>query len=317
MTSPATYKQVLSLDWLYRWLAIVATAIIAGIGLFMIRMSIDDKLLYQVLEVVFIPCAIGLIFAVLASRIRSLTFVLSACADFFCSVSQWLAVAAIGLVLTYVAASANLPLVDDVFARLDATMGFRWADTYAWVERHSVLQTSLRTAYWSGGMQLLGLFFIHCMRAPGIGSGELMWNFMVSLLITIAISVILPAAAMPGTIGQHHIDVFLAVRSGGITVLDAPTIAGLVTFPSWHAAMGVIFIYSARNMKWLLAVLVPLNVLLIAATPPVGGHYLVDTIAGLAVAAVSILLVRRLRRSIATQESSNAAARRAAGSAQA
>ena len=307
------YKQVLSRDWLYRWVAMVATAVIGSIGLFVIRMRIDDHLLHQVLEVVLIPFAIGLIFAALASRIRSLTFVLAACADFFCSVSQWIAFAAIGLVLTYVAASANLPLMDDVFGRLDAAMGFRWAENYAWVERHPVLQTALRAAYWSGGAQLVGLYLIHCMRAPGEGSGELVWNFLVSLLIVIAISVILPAAAMPGLIGQHHIDVFLAVRNGGIAVLDSPTIAGLVTFPSWHTAMGVIFIYSARSMKWLLPVLVPLNVLLIAATPPCGGHYLVDTIAGLAVAAVSILLVRRLRRSIAAQESSNAAGRRADG----
>ncbi len=125
------YKQVLSRDWLYRWLAMVATAVIAGIGLFVIRMRIDDHLLHQVLEVVLIPFAIGLIFAALASRIRSLTFVLAACADFFCSVSQWIAFAAIGLVLTFVAASANLPLMDDVFARLDAEMDFRWDETYA------------------------------------------------------------------------------------------------------------------------------------------------------------------------------------------
>jgi hypothetical protein len=41
-------------------------------------------------------------------------------------------------------------------------------------------------------------------------------------------------------------------------------------------------------------VLTPLNVLVIPATVPRGSHYLVDTIAGLAVAAVSILLVRKL-----------------------
>jgi membrane-associated phospholipid phosphatase len=307
------HQQVLSRDWLYRWLAIVATAVVTGIGLFMIRVSIDDNLLHQGWKILFIPFATGLAFAALASRIRSLAFVLSACADFFSSIAQLLAFSFTAIALTYVAASANFPLMDDVFARLDATMGFRWADIYTWVQRHPVLQTSLWTAYWSGGVQLLGLFLIHCMRAPGIGSGELMWNYIVSLWITIAISVILPAAAMPGMIGQHHIDVFLAVRNSGITVFGASTIAGLVAFPSWHAAMGVIFIYSARSMKWLLAILVPLNVLLIVSTPPCGGHYLVDTIAGLAVAAISILLVRRLRRSIVAQESSNAAGRRADG----
>src|SRR3989442_1485424 len=139
-------------------------AVVAAIGFFVIRISIDDRLLHQVLEFLLIPFATGLFFAALASRIRSLTFVLSACADFFCSVSQWWAVAATGLLLTYVAASTNLPLMDDVFARLDAMMGFRWADTYAWVQRHPMFQASLRAAYWSGGVQLLGLFLIHCMR---------------------------------------------------------------------------------------------------------------------------------------------------------
>ena len=313
MASLAMYKQVLSRDWLYRWLVIAATAVVAGIGLFVMRVTVDHNLLDQAWKAMLIPLAIGLIFAALASRIRSLTFVLSACADFFCSVSQWVAFAAVGLVLTYVAASANLPLMDHVFARLDATMGFRWDEVNAWIQQHAVLRTALWMAYVGGGLQLPGLFLAHCMREPGDGSGELMWNFMVSLLIVTAVSVFLPAAAMPGMMGQHHIDVFLAVRNGSITVLDTSMIAGLITFPSWHAAMGVIFMYSARTMKWLLAVLVPLNVLLILATVPSGGHYLVDTIAGLAVAVISILVVRKIRRAIVMQESHNAAARHAGG----
>src|SRR5438046_1845891 len=125
-------------------------------------------------------------------------------------------------------------------------------------------------AYVSGGTQIPVLFLIHCMRAPGEGSGELMWNFIVSLLIVTAISVVLPASAMPGMIGRDHIDVFLAVRNGGIPVLDGSMIAGLITFPSWHAPMAVIFMHSARTMKWLLAVLAPLNVLIILAAVPCG-----------------------------------------------
>ena len=303
-SSPAAFKQVLSRDWLYRWLVVTVTALFAGIGLFVMRMSIDENLLDQAWKAIFIPFVTGLIFAALASHVRSLTFVLSACADFFSSVSQWVAFAVVGLVLTYFAASANLPLMDHMFARLDATTGFHWDDVNAWVQRHAVLRSALWLAYVSGGMQLPGLFLVHCMRAPGEGSAELMWNFMVSLLIVTAISVFLPATAMSGMIGHHHIDVFFAVRNGSIPVLDESMIAGLITFPSWHAAMGVIFMYSARTMKWLLAVLAPLNILVILATVPCGGHYLVDTIAGLAVAAVSILVVRKIRRAIATQGSS-------------
>ena len=293
-------NQVLSRDWLYRWLLIAATAVVAGIGFSVLRISIDDHWLRQVAQLEGITLAVGLVFAALAPRIKSLTFVLTACADFFSSVAQLEAFGAAGIVLTYIAASANFPLMDVVFARLDAAVGLRWDEVNVWIQQYPVFRSVLWTAYGSGGMQLLGLFLVHCMRAPGEGSSELMWNFMVSLLIVAAISVFLPAAAMPGMIGQHHIDVFLAVRSGGVTVLDDSTITGLVAFPSWHTAMGVIFIYSARTMKWLLAVLVPLNILLIIATVPCGGHYLVDTIAGLAVAAASILVVRREHRAPST-----------------
>ena len=224
-----------------------------------------------------------------------------------------LAFSAVGIVLTYVAASASLPLMDGVFARLDAAMGFRWEDANVWFQQHITLQKVLWVAYLSSSVQLVTLFFIHCAREPRDGNGELLWMYMVSLLMVTAVSAILPASAKPGLIGQHHIDVFLAARNGGVTLLDETSLSGIVQFPSFHTAAAVILTYSARAMKWLLAILAPVNVLVILATLPCGGHYLVDTIAGLGVAAVSILVVRRLRRSIAAQESSNAAARRPGG----
>src|SRR5882762_11623135 len=99
-------------DWLYRWLLIAATAVVAGIGLFVMHVGVDHDFLLKASAIVLIPLAAGFAFSMLASRIRSLTFVLSACADFFFSVGQMLAFSAVGIVLTYVAASANLPLMD-------------------------------------------------------------------------------------------------------------------------------------------------------------------------------------------------------------
>src|SRR5438105_6768760 len=293
-------------DWLYRWLVIGAVAVVAGIGLFVMRVSIDRNFFLAASIILLFPLAMGLVFNVLASRIRSLTFVLSACADFFLSVGQFLAFSLVGIVLTYVAATANFPLMDDVFAHVDAVMGFRWEEANVWFHQHSALQRILWIAYLSVGVQLITLFFIHSTREPREGSGELIWIYMVSLLLVTAISVFLPAAAMPGMIGQRHIDVLLALRNGGLTVLDDRKITGLIAFPSFHSALGVLCIYSARTMKWLLGIFVPLNVLMIVATAPSGGHYLIDTIAGLAVAAVAIVIVRKIRGPIATQESAAA-----------
>src|SRR5438034_4105433 len=181
MTSLVMYRQVLSLDWLYRWLVIAATAVVAGIGLFVMRVSIDVNFLRQASIIMLLPLAVGLVFNTLASRIRSLTFVLSACADFFLSVGQFLAFSLVGIVLTHVAATANFPLMDDVFAHVDAVMGFRWEDANVWFHRHTALQRILWIAYLSVGVQLITLFFIHSTREPREGSGELIWTYMVCL----------------------------------------------------------------------------------------------------------------------------------------
>ena len=306
MSSLAMYKQILSPDWLYRWLVIAATALVAGIGLFVMRVSISGNFLRQASIIVLLPLAVGLVFNILVWRIKSLTLVLSACADFFLSLGQLLGFSLVGMVLTYVAATANFPLMDDAFAHVDAAMGFRWEAASAWFQQHPALQKILWIAYLSMGVQLIALFFIHSTREPRDGSGELIWIYMVTLLLVTAISVFLPATAMSGMIGERHIDIFLALRSGGVTVLDESKITGLIAFPSFHAALGVLCIYSVRNMKWPLAVFAPLNVLMIVATVPCGGHYLVDTIAGLAVAAIGILVVRKIRPAIAKRESSAA-----------
>jgi membrane-associated phospholipid phosphatase len=71
---------------------------------------------------------------------------------------------------------------------------------------------------------------------------------------------------------------------------------GIVTFPSMHAAIAVIYIYCARHRLWALLVLAPWNLMMLASTPTVGGHYLVDVIAGIAIALASIGLYRAFQR---------------------
>jgi hypothetical protein len=73
MTALAIHKQALSLDWLYRWLVIAATAVVAGIGLFVTRVSIDDNFLRQASIIMLLPLAMGFVFNILASRLGSLS----------------------------------------------------------------------------------------------------------------------------------------------------------------------------------------------------------------------------------------------------
>jgi membrane-associated phospholipid phosphatase len=71
---------------------------------------------------------------------------------------------------------------------------------------------------------------------------------------------------------------------------------GLTTFPSFHTAMGLIVIWCARGSRLLFAPMLALNALMIASTPVFGSHYFIDILAGAALAAAAVLLLRRLDR---------------------
>ena len=107
-------------------------------------------------------------------------------------------------------------------------------------------------------------------------------------IITTAVAILLPALGHAGMIGQDHINALISARAGSVTHTD-----GIITFPSFHTSTAALFVYSARNMKSLLALLVPANLLVILATPPCGGHYVVDTLAGLVVAVATVQIYQR------------------------
>jgi len=72
-----------------------------------------------------------------------------------------------------------------------------------------------------------------------------------------------------------------------------------------------LFAWSVRAIPLAALILVPLNGLMIAATPTHGGHYLIDVIAGTAIALVGIAACKRTakhRRTIFSHKISLSAA---------
>jgi len=79
-----------------------------------------------------------------------------------------------------------------------------------------------------------------------------------------------------------------AVRDGTLRALDLGALSGIVTFPSFHAASAVLYLWALWPVKWLRPVTLLANGTMLAATPIVGGHYFVDIFAGIAVAVGAI-----------------------------
>ncbi len=73
---------------------------------------------------------------------------------------------------------------------------------------------------------------------------------------------------------------------------------GVVTFPSYHTVLAILFAYAHRG-RWSFPIFLLINCLMIASIPSEGGHYLSDVLAGAGLAVVAIAAARLiLRRNI-------------------
>lgn len=209
----------------------------------------------------------------------------------------WISFSATGAVLTYLSAYMRTPLYDVAFAEIDAAIGFSWPIWFEMGSTNAVIDVILGMAYHSLIFQILGsiIFFAHTKRTDR--NKELFWAAAISLVITSAIAYAYPAV---GAFYHFKIEVQRAVHLQHVFELIAGTqpiysfrdMQGIVTFPSYHAALAVIFIHVYRGFRRAFPLAVALNTLMLISTPANGGHYLIDVIAGCAVAAVSVLLLR-------------------------
>jgi membrane-associated phospholipid phosphatase len=86
---------------------------------------------------------------------------------------------------------------------------------------------------------------------------------------------------------------------GTLHGLNLSRLVGILTFPSFHAASAALYIWAFSPLRWLRLLLVPCNILMIAASPVGGGHYFVDVFAGIAVSAAAIVVTLRISYMVA------------------
>jgi membrane-associated phospholipid phosphatase len=91
---------------------------------------------------------------------------------------------------------------------------------------------------------------------------------------------------LPIQSGYIHLPQIEAVRAGvHYNPYSAPV--GLVTFPSFHAAGGVMLAWLFWQIPYLRWPMLALNLAMIAATPLMGAHYFADIIGGIIIAGLS------------------------------
>lgn len=102
---------------------------------------------------------------------------------------------------------------------------------------------------------------------------------ILALLITIAIGAVMPGFGPNEIYGipSAWSDVLHSLRAGSHTPLKY---VGIITFPSFHAAMAVMGTLALREMRYASYVATFVNGLMLLACMPIGYHYLIDVIVG-------------------------------------
>jgi hypothetical protein len=222
--------------------------------------------------------------------------------------------------LTYVAAAINFPLQDANLLVLDRALGLDWGRYVRFVNDHPLLADWLSYGY---TMIRWPLFAIPVVLAAAHRYGRLQTftvAFGTALIATTIVSALVPAVGVyqeigldPASLPHLHPQAYLdqvrdlaPVRAGALRELDLFGLAGIVTFPSFHAASAVLYGWALWPVRWIRPVAVVANIAMMASTPIDGGHYFVDLIAGVAVAMLAIMAAQAFGRRVATRQGADA-----------
>jgi PAP2 superfamily len=221
------------------------------------------------------------------------------------STAQVIAFAAVGAPLSYLAASANLPLLDHAFAAADRALGLDWKVMLAFMNGVPALFDALRPIYLSLTLQMTAAVLCLAFSGRLVPLRAYTLAFVYAALATIALSVVLPAAgawphyALTPADSPHVLPtvstswpVFHGLRDGSFRALVAVGSEGIITFPSLHAALALVLIVALWPIPILRWIILGLNTVMLAATPIDGSHYFIDVLAGIAIAVLALIAAR-------------------------
>ena len=208
-----------------------------------------------------------------------------------------------GILFAYATQRFGMPLEDDFFTQLDRSIGIDWIAVTHWVDRHPLLAQALRASYKTMSAQIVlgavGLSLLHDHR----GMRAYLLAYSLALAATASVAALLPGLSPAAILdrssyhqlsfsGASPLDHLAALRSAGTAQIHGD-IGGILTFPSFHATVAVLTPLVLRRSWLALAILVPLDVMMLCATVTEGAHYACDAVAGGVLACAALAVATR------------------------
>jgi membrane-associated phospholipid phosphatase len=286
-----------SLNASVRWLVIATLIVVDAAGLRLAGMRVVADGLVRLALAIFVLLVLAVIYSRLRPRERL--------ADLAQTGVQLLLLFAAAGVLSYTLTVTALPLQDDLFARGDALLGFDWLTWFRAIAAQPLLRGILHLAYITATPQLVAIAIYLALTGHGARNAELIWTVAISLIVIIPLSALLPGAGafvrydVMALVDAPFVPEFAMLRQGALTRIDLNQLQGVITFPSFHTTLAILYPYVVRGSRRVFVACALLNLMMLLSIPSEGGHYLVDVIAGALVAVVAIRAAARIERRLA------------------
>ena len=213
-------------------------------------------------------------------------------------------------IFNHLSMSLGLPYADIMLAGWDDALGLDWLWYFNTLHDIPDILRILALSYTSltplSVVVFVGLVALgHLVRASFF-----LETFFFTAVAAMAIGALFPAEAavatkiaditlypnFSGMPGSYHLVHFDNLRSrAGPIILHPQILPGLVTFPSFHTAAGII-LCAAVFRTWMMLPATLYSVVMIASTPIYGAHYIVDLLAGAMLATAVATALSRTER---------------------
>ena len=195
------------------------------------------------------------------------------------------------------------PLSDNLFANMDRLLAFDWLSYAHWFDDHPLVWTVSLIAYRSIVVQIAAIPLVLAFSRQATRLYVYMGAQVLALIVVATVACRFPAIGAYDFAHVHSGDfahAFLTADKmtssifwlrGDLAGALGVTNFGLVSFPSYHACCAILFTWATweTRLRWPFAAV---NSLMLLSTPVHGSHYMIDVLAGIAVAASVIVVVR-------------------------
>jgi membrane-associated phospholipid phosphatase len=236
-----------------------------------------------------------------------------------------IALASLGIaIFSYLTSRLNLPLIDGGLIAFDRLFGFDWLTYVRWVDKYPVMSDIFSIGYDSVNLQMMIFFVLLPVAKQFSHTQRFVMIFLSSAFITVVLAALLPSIGgylyyninvlrdfphLRPQGGLVHKPILLGMRDHTLMTISFP-LYGIVTFPSFHAALAIMLSYASLPFRRYRLLIIPLNIVMLFATLVEGGHYLTDVLAGSVITGLAIYGAERLlpRSQFPNKNASTAAA---------